>query len=73
MTNLIWKAAHYRARDNCGRQWRPKGFMLPAICDKWDPPIPEPVNAGERPKIPLRSVVIPDGWDFSPFGLSAER
>ena len=72
-THLIWKHAHYKARDNCGRLWRPRGFALPPPCDEWDPPIPEPIDAGERPRIPIKQVVIPDSWDFTPYALSEER
>ena len=69
----IWCAAKYRARDNCGRTWRPKSYALPPISAKWDPPMPEPLNAGERPRIPLKAVTIPDGWDFSAHALPGER
>ena len=60
--HYIWRAAHYKARDSCGRLWHPKGFALPPISAEWDPPIPEPLNAGERPRILLKTVIIPDGW-----------
>ena len=46
---------------------------MPPPCDEWDPPIPEPLNAGERPRIAVKTVIIPDGWDFTPYALSAER
>jgi hypothetical protein len=71
--HYIWGAARSRARDNCGRMMRAKGLNLPPISAEWDPPIPEPINAGEKPRIPLKAVLIPDGWDFSPYALSAER
>ena len=71
--HYIWGAARYKARDNCGRMMRAKGFTLPPISAEWDPPIPEPLNAGEKPRIPLKAVLIPDGWDSSPYALPAER
>jgi hypothetical protein len=34
MCHYIWKAAHYKARDNCGRLWRSKGYVLPPPCEE---------------------------------------
>lgn len=62
----IWCAARYRARDNFARFWRYYGVVLPAVSEKWDPPIPEPSAAGERPtdKVALKKVKIPADWKF---------
>jgi hypothetical protein len=40
---------------------------------EWDPPIPEPVGAGERPRTKLKSIKIPQDWEFVENALPEER